>query len=35
MKSAHLRALLVALALLAALAFAACGETQDDEGSGG
>jgi rhamnose transport system substrate-binding protein len=30
MKSAHLRALLTALALLAALAFAACGETQDD-----
>ena len=35
MKSAHLRVLLVALALLAALAFAACGETQDDEGSEG
>jgi rhamnose transport system substrate-binding protein len=35
MKSVHLRALLVALALLAALAFAACGETQDDEGSEG
>ena len=35
MKSVHLRALLVALALLATLAFAACGETQDDEGSEG
>jgi rhamnose transport system substrate-binding protein len=31
MKSAHLRVLLTALALLAALAFAACGETQDDD----
>ena len=31
MKSAHLRVLLAALAVLAALAFAACGETQDDE----
>jgi rhamnose transport system substrate-binding protein len=30
MKSAHLRVLLVALALLAALAFAACGETKDE-----
>jgi rhamnose transport system substrate-binding protein len=30
MKSAHLRVLLAALALLAAFALAACGETQDD-----
>jgi rhamnose transport system substrate-binding protein len=38
MKSARpyaLRAFLVALALLAALAFAACGETQDDESDSG
>ena len=30
MKSAHLRALLAVLALLAAFAVAACGETKDE-----